>query len=187
MRAILISVALLVLSGCSRAEEEALGRLQKIEVFFRPAPPGKQEADLFLYRLTCDKRVILCHHWSGMETPAQEIQRLEDSIKKWRQLSSARETTPLALIHATDFAYKGGKVYGGEVRLIFYPDARNIVSMKSVAFSWEKFPWGGAFQKIATDMEVRSTDKQIASLEIGSEARLRKIVEVGTKDAATGP
>jgi hypothetical protein len=187
MRALLISATILFLTGCTRAEEEVLGRLQKIEVFYRPAPPGKQEADLFLYRLMCDKRTLVCHHWSGIETPEQEVHRLEESIKKWRQLSASRGTSPLALLAATDFAYKGGRVYGGETRLVFYPDSRNIVSMKSVDFSWEKFPWGGAFEKIATDMEVRSTDKQIASLEIGSEARLQKTVEVGTKDAATGP
>lgn len=187
MRTLLAAVAVLFLAGCARGEEESLGRLEKIEVFHRPAPPGKQEADLLLYRLICAKRTIVCHHWSGLETPEQEIHRVEESIKRWRQMSAAKGTTPLALLAATDFAYKGGKVYGGEVRLVFYPDAKNIVGMKSVDFSWEKFPWGGAFAKIATGTEVRSTDRQIASLDIGTEARLRTTIEVGTKDAATGP
>ncbi len=181
MRALLIPIAILLLTECSRVEEEPLGRLQKIEVFFRSASPGETEAELLLYRLTCDKRVIVCHHGSGVETPEQEVQSLKESIKKWRQLSDARRTSPLALLNAIDFADKDGKVYGGEVHLVFYPDARNILSMNSVDFS------GGLFQKIEPDMEVRSTDKRVVSLEIGSESRWRKTVDVGTKDAATGP
>ncbi|MDR0532568.1 MAG: hypothetical protein LBH01_01290 [Verrucomicrobiales bacterium] len=177
---------ILLFCGCSKSNYETL-KLQRIEIFFRAKPVEGSAADLYLYRLTCEDRTLVCCHWSGFETPDEEVKRFGESVLKWQHLSTAQGTKPVVMLYVTDFIHKYEKAYGGETHLIFYPNARNLVSPASIDFSWEKFPSGGLFAKFEPTVTISDKDQCIASFSFDCELLLKKNILRDFKDAATGP
>jgi hypothetical protein len=173
-------------AACSSQTVESLGKLKKIEIFHRTTTE-KERADLILYRISTEKRQFIFHRFLSDENPDREIGAFTDSLARWEKLYSSNRTKPIVVLHATDFSCKSGKIYDGETRVIFYPDEGNQVSIKSVDFSWKKFPSGGLFRKIEPNLQIVASDRLIGSFDIGVNVILKTELEKGTKDAATGP